>query len=65
MPLLGNQDMRAVMEALAEKSLQRARHIDAMESGAGEVPEWNKVLSRSRLLRARPFKRNPLRMEDY
>jgi hypothetical protein len=64
-PLLGNQEMRAVMEALAEKALHRARHIDAMESGAGEVPEWEKTLSRSRLLRTRPFKRNPLRLEDY
>lgn len=64
-PLLASQDMRAVMEALAEKALHKARHADAMESGAGEVPEWNKVLGRSRLLRCRPFKRNPLRLEDY
>jgi hypothetical protein len=64
-PLLGNQDMRAVMEALAEKALHRARHIDAVEVGNKENPSWNEVFSRSRLLRIRNFKRNPLRLEDY
>jgi hypothetical protein len=64
-PLLGNQDMRAVMEALAEKALHRARHIDAVEVGNSENPAWNQVFSRSRLLRTRNFKRNPLRLEDY
>jgi|694.fasta_scaffold14576_10 hypothetical protein len=64
-PLLGNQEMRAIMEALAAQALHRARHIDAVESNGKENPPWNQVMSRSRLLRARGARRNPLRLEDY
>jgi len=36
-----------------------------VEVGNKENPSWNEVFSRSRLLRIRNFKRNPLRLEDY
>jgi hypothetical protein len=64
-PLLGNQEMRGIMEALAAQALHRGRHIDAVESNGKENPAWNQVMSRSRLLRTRRYARNPLRLEDY
>jgi hypothetical protein len=64
-PLLGSQEMRAVMSGLAQKALHEARHIDAIECGTGESPKWNRVFNRSRLLRAHGFVRDPLRIEDY
>jgi hypothetical protein len=65
LPLLGNQEVRTMMEALADRALHRARHIDAVESNGKENPAWNQVMSRSRLLRTRGARRNPLRLEDY
>ena len=64
-PLTGSAEMQAAVVAMFQKALAEARHADAIEAGGREKSAWTRIFGRSRLLRARTWRRDPLRLEDY
>ena len=64
-PLTGSAEMQAAMLGMFQKALAEARQADAVESGGREKSAWTRIFGRSRLLRARTWRRDPLRLEDY
>lgn len=64
-PLSASAEMQAAAMAMFQKALGEARHADAMEAGGREKSAWSRIFGRSRLLRARTWRRDPLRLEDY
>lgn len=63
--LTGSSEKSTLMLQLFGKALAEARQADAQEAGSRENSSWGRIFSRSRLLRARGHRRNPLRLEDY
>jgi len=59
LPLTGSEEKAITFARLFREALGEARQHDAQESGTGRNPRWQKVFSRSRLLRARGTGRNP------
>lgn len=64
-PLTGSTEVQSAMFSLFQKALGDARHADAAENGSREKSAWTRIFGRSRLLRARTWRRDPLRLEDY
>lgn len=52
-PLTGRIEQANAFEALFARRLAEAQKIDAHETGSGDNPAWEKVLTRSRLVRLR------------
>lgn len=63
--LTGSAEKFTLMMNLFGKALAEARQVDAQECGSRENPSWTRIFSRSRILRNRGERRNPLRLEDY
>lgn len=62
-PLTAKIDLSDAMESLFQRKLAEAASIDAKETASADNPSWEKVLGRSRLSRARGYRRNPERLE--
>lgn len=65
LPLSARLEQAEALEQLFQRRLKEAQSIDAKETASGENPSWDRVLSRSRTGRARGYRRNPTRLEDY
>ncbi len=58
-PISGRIEQANAMEELFQRRLSEALGADSKETGSAENSPWDKIFSRSRLARARGYRRNP------
>jgi hypothetical protein len=61
-PLSGRIEQADAMETLFQRRLAEAQGIDAKETGGADNSPWDRIFSRTRLGRARGYRRDPNRL---